>query len=275
MRLIQISDTHLSPQKSHFVENWAPLVAWIAAERPDLVIHTGDVTIDGAGVEADLAHCASLMRAIDVPFRVVPGNHDVGSSVNPKQPVTRERLAGWERHFGPDRWVHDQEEWRFIGLDALIVGSGSPEEADQLDWLDRVQEEAGGRHLAWFLHKPLFLEHPDEGDTGYWAIPPEPRRGLMERVRRHRVALVASGHLHQSHQLTCEGTHYVWAPSSAFLCGPAIAPPMPGEKHVGAVRYTLTRGAVAAEIVPVPRLDERFIDPIIEEIYPRLPSLKI
>ena len=30
MRIIQISDTHLSPGKTHFGDNWAPLAAWIA-----------------------------------------------------------------------------------------------------------------------------------------------------------------------------------------------------------------------------------------------------
>jgi len=70
---VQISDTHLSPQKSHFAENWAPLAAWIAAERPELVIHTGDLTIDGADDENDLRHCAGLMRDLGVRFRTVPG----------------------------------------------------------------------------------------------------------------------------------------------------------------------------------------------------------
>src|SRR6201987_683871 len=50
MRIIQISDTHLSRGKAHFADNWPPLAAWIAAQKPDLVIHTGDVTIDGADV---------------------------------------------------------------------------------------------------------------------------------------------------------------------------------------------------------------------------------
>jgi len=49
MRIVQISDTHLSPDKPHFVRNWAPLAAWIGDQHPDLVIHTGDVTADGAG----------------------------------------------------------------------------------------------------------------------------------------------------------------------------------------------------------------------------------
>ena len=55
MRFVQISDTHLSQDKPHFSDNWAQLAAWIADQHPDLVIHTGDVTFDGAGVEVDLS----------------------------------------------------------------------------------------------------------------------------------------------------------------------------------------------------------------------------
>ena len=61
MRIVQISDTHLSAVKAHFADNWAPLAEWIAAERPDLVIHTGDVTVDGADVEEDLRYAVELM----------------------------------------------------------------------------------------------------------------------------------------------------------------------------------------------------------------------
>lgn len=61
-RTVQISDTHLSPTTSQFADNWPPLAAWIAAQRPDLVVHTGDVTIDGAEKEEDLQHRAGLMR---------------------------------------------------------------------------------------------------------------------------------------------------------------------------------------------------------------------
>ena len=67
--MFQISDTHLSPDKPHFVRNWAPLAAWIADQHPDLVIHTGDVTADGAGVEADLSFSAQLMDELGIRSR--------------------------------------------------------------------------------------------------------------------------------------------------------------------------------------------------------------
>jgi alkaline phosphatase D len=272
MRIIQISDTHLSRGKPHFAANWPPLAAWIAAQNPDLVIHTGDVTIDGADVEDDLRYAAELMRSLGVRFRAVPGNHDVGDAGKPRQPVTAERLARWRAYFGPDWWVEDAEGVRFIGLDAMLLGSGNREEAAQADWLDGVMEDAGGRKIAWFLHRPLFLDNPDEPDTGYWSVEPESFSRLIELVRRRSVALVASGHLHKAHQTVRDGTRYVWAPASSFLVGPEIQPPMPGEKRLGAVLYEVHGSALEPSIIDVPGLAPYWLDDVIDEVYPRPPA---
>jgi 3',5'-cyclic AMP phosphodiesterase CpdA len=72
MRFVLISDTHLSQDKPHFSDNWALLAAWIADQHPDLVIHTGDVTFDGAGVEVDLSYAARLMDELGIRWRAVP-----------------------------------------------------------------------------------------------------------------------------------------------------------------------------------------------------------
>jgi 3',5'-cyclic AMP phosphodiesterase CpdA len=267
-RIIQISDTHISPAKAHFAGNWSPLAEWIAAQRPDLVIHTGDVTVDGADSDADLGHCAGLLAELGVPFRAVPGNHDVGDSNHHHQPVNRERVSRWNRHFGADRWVFDVEGWRLIGLDAMLIGSFQPEEAAQLAWLDGVMAQAKDRRFGWFLHRPLFIEDPDEGDTGYWSIKPEPRRVLLELVRRYGVALVASGHLHKAHDFSRDGTRYVWGPSAGFLGGPQIIPPMPGETRLGAVRYEFDGDRLDAAILEVPGLTEYWIEDVVDEVYP-------
>jgi 3',5'-cyclic AMP phosphodiesterase CpdA len=273
MRVIQISDTHLSPGKTHFLDNWPPLARWIAEQRPDLVIHTGDVTVDGAGVEEDLRHAAGLMRELGVPFRAVPGNHDVGDPGHPYQAIDAERLRRWRTHFSADHWVEDVENWRLIGFDTMLLGSAEPEEAAQEDWLRSVISEAGDRHIAWFLHRPLFLESPEEGDTGYWSVKPRPRARLIELARRHAVGLVASGHLHKAHDFRYRGTRYIWAPASAFLVGPRMkAPPMPGEHRLGAVIYKIDGGALEAEIVPIPGLTPHWIDDVVEEVYPRRPG---
>ena len=205
-RVAQISDTHLSPDKRHFASNWEPLVAWVDSHRPDLIVHTGDVTVDGADVEEDMAYCASILPACSAPVLCVPGNHDVGEANIRFQPVNGERIARWRRHFGPDQWWHDIDGWRSSASIPSILGSGDPEEERQFAWLERTLDEADGRGLAWFLHQPLFLAEPDEGDTGYWGVKPVPRKRLLELVDRYKVALVASGHVHKANDGQHGGT---------------------------------------------------------------------
>jgi 3',5'-cyclic AMP phosphodiesterase CpdA len=263
MRIVQISDTHLSRNQPGFLDNWASLAAWIAGQRPDLVIHTGDVTADGAGAEADLGFSAHLMGELGTRWRAVPGNHDVGDTRDARQPVNAERLRAWQRHFGPDRWVEDVAEgaqrWRLVGLDALLLGSGEPQEDEQALWLEQVMAEAGEQRIAWFLHRPLFLEDPGEGDTGYWSLKPRPRGALLALLRRHRVALVASGHLHKARDFAVEGTRYIWSPASSFLVG-AAQPVMPGEKRLGAVVYEFANTTLSARIAEVPGLTQHWLD---------------
>jgi len=271
MRIIQISDTHLSPGKAHFADNWPPLARWIAAQRPDLVIHTGDVTVDAADDQEDLRYAAELMRGLGVRFRAVPGNHDVGDAGHNHQPVNDQRLQRWHTHFGPDRWVEDVEDSRLIGFDAMLLGSGEREEARQADWLDAVMNDAAGRRISWFLHRPLFLDSPDEADTGYWSVKPQPRARLLELARRYSVGLVASGHLHRAHDFLNDGTRYIWAPATAFLVG-EMAPPMPGENRLGAVLYEIDGRTLEAGIIEVPGLSRHWIDDVAEEVYPRHPD---
>jgi hypothetical protein len=168
--------------------------------------------------------------------------------------VNVERLSAWQRHFGPDYWFEDIAEgahrWRLVGFDAMLIGSGKPEEDEQASWLEHVMAEAGGRQIAWFLHRPLFLEHSAEDYAGYWSIKPEPRGALMALVQRYKVAVVASGHLHKARDFTLEGTRYIWSPASSFLVG-AKQMEMPGEKWLGAVVYGLDSAGLTARIVEV------------------------
>jgi 3',5'-cyclic AMP phosphodiesterase CpdA len=268
VRVIQISDTHLSRMKPHFADNWSPIADWLKRQQPDLVVHTGDVTVDGADQEDDMQHCAELMRSLGLPVLAVPGNHDVGDAGDRHQPVDDVRLARWRRHLGPDRWVHDLEGWRLIGLNALLLGSDTAEETKQMEWLAAAMADAGGRKLGWFLHRPVFLDSPDEGDTGYWSVKPAPRKRLLDLLRRHDVALVASGHLHRAHDRLHDGTRYVWGPSSGFLVGPDMHPPMDGAAELGAVIYEFEGRDVSVNIARLRDLKPYWIDDVIHEVYP-------
>lgn len=267
-RVLQISDTHLSRAKPQFAQNWPPLRDWVHRQHADLVVHTGDLTVDGADHDDDVRDGAELMRALDATFLAVPGNHDVGEAGNPHQPVNDERLARWRRHFGHDWWAHDVEGWRLVGLDSMLFGSGHAEEARQVAWLHETLAGAGPRRIAWFTHRPLFIEDPNEGDLGYWSVKPPQRAPLLDLIRRYGVALVATGHLHKWHDRVLDGCRYIWGPSSAFLVGPHNQPELPGEKWLGAVVYDFDAADVAVRHAEVPGLTGFWIDDVLHIVYP-------
>lgn len=267
MKIVQISDTHLSPAKSHFNGNWEPVRAWIEAVAPDLVIHTGDVTIDGADHEDDITFSLDLIGQLSMPVLIVPGNHDVGHLPGSHQPVDPVRLARWRRLAGPDYWGRDHGDWRLLGLNSLLIGFEDEEEDRQFAWLEEQLVSRDGRRVAVFAHKPLFVDDPGEGDTGYWGIRPRQRQRLFDLFAEAEVALHASGHLHWAWTGKHAGTSLVWAPPTSFIID-TLERPMPGERLVGAVVHEFSEVNVKSEIIAVPGLTSHLLDPIVEEVYP-------
>ena len=51
------------------------VVSYVGACAPDLVIHLGDLSLDGAGNAADLRHGRIQLDRLPVAWHAVPGNH--------------------------------------------------------------------------------------------------------------------------------------------------------------------------------------------------------
>lgn len=268
MKVIQITDTHFSPSKTHFNNNWAPLLEWLEAEKPDLIIHTGDLTIDGADQVEDITFSLKLMRQASAPMLIVPGNHDVGHLPGSHQTVNQTRLNRWNHHVGSDRFIQDVDGWRLIGFNSLVLGRGDELEEEQLDWLAEAMAGAGERRIALFTHKPIFVDEPNEGDTGYWSIRPAPRVRLYELMARHDVGLVGSGHLHWAWKGAFNETSIIWAPAASFIIQ-KLEREMPGERLVGAVVHTFDGASVTSEIVTVPGMTAHVFDDVVHEVYPQ------
>ena len=87
-RVILVSDTHLSASAPQAQANWDAVVSYVGACAPDLVIHLGDLSLDGARNAMDLRHGRTQLDRLPAPWRAVPGNHDIGDNPWPGAPPT-------------------------------------------------------------------------------------------------------------------------------------------------------------------------------------------
>lgn len=267
MRIIQISDIHLTAEHDHFARNIGIIANSLAQLKPDLFIHTGDLSMDGARQAKDLELSKEWNAGLHAEVLSIPGNHDVGDLVSnrPDQPVNDARLSAWRDIIGPDRWSRTLGGWHLIGINAMLLGTGHPEEDEQFTWLASVL--ASSCPIAVFTHKPLCIDALSEGPRGYWTIPPEPRARLVALLSGKPVKLIASGHLHIQHQHMIDGVRHVWGPASSFVVG-ASQEDLGGERRLGFLEHVFGEDAVMSRFVRPDGLEELLLDPVRNEIYP-------
>jgi 3',5'-cyclic AMP phosphodiesterase CpdA len=253
-RIAQISDTHLSETKPYFVDNFVRIGEALRAAKPDLVVNTGDISLDGASEERDLAASRLLHDALGLPLRFLPGNHDLGDAqetAKGEAPIDSERRARYVKHFGPDWWSFDVPGWRVLGINALLLGSDLPEAAEQETAVAQAMQGLGLRSLALFLHKPLFDQSATESKISNRFLTLG-QRGRLSAMLGAAPALIVSGHVHQYRSSDAEGSHHVWGPSTAFVL-PERIQPIYGAKKVGYVEHTLQPdGTHESHLVEVP-----------------------
>jgi UDP-2,3-diacylglucosamine pyrophosphatase LpxH len=243
-RIIQISDPHLSRRRPFFQHNWEILIELMAAEAPDLIVCTGDMSFDGAAADGELAFAARQFERMAGPVLFVPGNHDIGNSLpdvrGGEVPITERRLQLYRQHFGPDCWLRDiGPSWRLIGLNSMLFGSGITAEMQQWELLERAISTAQGRSLMIFQHKPLYHREPAENVSTQSAIYPEHRERLRDMLARGRHCVVCSGHIHHYRTESWGKLAQIWAPSTSFTIGLPGQKPLPGIRRVGYLRHTL------------------------------------
>ena len=200
MRIVQISDTHLSHRGGVTNENFAVLADFVnEVLKPDLVVSSGDVVLLSPDGDEDRQCAARLHEAFRAPVRVLPGNHDVGEAG--EHPwmglsVTSERVANFRRSFGGDRFFDVEGDWALVGINSEVLSSGLPEEEEQWEWLGEMVAKVGHRQVLLFLHKPLWSPFP--GYTEHALAVPEPDRDrIMALFSSSRLRAVGSGHLHR------------------------------------------------------------------------------
>ena len=243
-RLTQISDTHLARRLPSLTQNFHRLSEYIDATRPDLVINSGDLAFDGPTNRDDLEFARELHHALPVACRYLPGNHDIGDNPTAIGPVPSQLASEADRQtfleiVGEDRWRFEAAGWCFIGLNSLVMNTGLAAEAEQFDWLASELSSTKGKPVALFLHKPLYLNTPDDPElpaTSIRYVPMPARSRLIDMLRAVDLRLVGSGHVHQRRDFTFGHVRHVWAPSAGFIISDKMQEVI-GTKEVGLVEY--------------------------------------
>lgn len=206
MRILQISDLHVpdldhlntdnDSRFGHIRGNILRQLSFIQSENPDLLVISGDLTME----DASRAGCKWLSENLpNIPTVIIPGNHDDPDLI-------------WEV-FGPTKCVSRDFYGEIIYEDCSIIFLDTSSDylpAEQRQFLDSLSM----RHPTL-----LFMHHPPAliGD-GYMSTN-QPLRNHVEAaqsINRTAIEHVFCGHFHNRADILCDGFQLHLTPSPAF-----------------------------------------------------------
>jgi len=153
MRIVQLSDSHLSRDKpSRAAELKACISAINALEpKPDLVVHTGDITHDGD--REDYLIARKLLDELSVPYFVLAGNRDHRRWLI--------EVFSDGRHLRSDmafaHYAVEDFDLRLIMLDSMSEESNKGQLCEaRLEQIEQMVMADPSRPTALFIHHPPF-----------------------------------------------------------------------------------------------------------------------
>ena len=187
--------------------------------NPDFVVICGDMVHNSDSDEQfqELIRISRLLNE-DIKLYWVAGNHDVGDK------PTRAGLAQYKEQFGEYNYSFQEENCYFIVLNSSICyDPGSvPDEWDILiSFLEKELQIAASvqqRHKIIFMHHPLYLNDPNEGDN-YFVIPSARRAKIIDLITEYDVSAVFTGHLHRNNYKKIGNTELVSTGPVGFPLG--------------------------------------------------------
>lgn len=213
MIFAQISDSHCAPDGEliyGFVDMNARLERTVdhinaLSLRPDLVLHTGDVTHNATIPEARAAK--TILDRLECPYYVVPGNHD-----------TRDTL--WDVFGGAAipsmkngflTYAVDTPTLRFLAMDSIIEGADGGALCDQrAHWLETHLNARKNFPVVIFQHQPPHKCGVPESDID--GFEGADRLGAII-ARNPNIERILCGHIHRTTYARWKGTIVATAPS--------------------------------------------------------------
>jgi hypothetical protein len=224
LRFVQISDSHIGFAKEPNKDVVATLELAIAKinalpERPELLIHTGDLTHLSTPKEFDTV--AQLLATAKVGHVVcVPGEHDIiGESQYLKRFGKGTKGEGW--------LSFDLGGIHFVGL-VNVASQGTDKGLgvlgnDQLAWLEADLAARGAdTPIVVFAHVPLLAVYPAWG----WGTSDGDR--ALAILKRFASVTILNGHIHQVFQKVEGNVTIHTARSTAFPQPEPGKAPSPG-----------------------------------------------
>ena len=194
MQIAQITDTHIlaraseQPRGRSRAENLRLCVEDINRQRPDAVVHTGDMVQHGLPEEYE--HLREILSLLEAPLYVIPGNRDEREAL---------RAAFGDQAYLPKNgdFLHytvEDHPLRLVALDSTAAGERKGVYCQQRQaWLDGV-----------LIHHPPF--DIDDHYIGGYRRPGE-AEDLAGVVSRHpQVLRLLCGHVHCPTERTWAGT---------------------------------------------------------------------
>jgi 3',5'-cyclic AMP phosphodiesterase CpdA len=196
MRFAHLSDLHFG--QNVCPEKLRSLVDDLIAQRPDLLVLTGDVT--DRGKVSEFRRAAKFLDAMGVPFISVPGNREIGVSAFREWMFPKFAMARYRKFIGPsDRILHRCEDSRvlFLGVNSVHSFPAWPGTISRQTryWLKQQASESAGYVKILFLHHPVL---PVIRSSSYWAHTLSDAGEILNICSDTRIALILQGHKHRS-----------------------------------------------------------------------------
>lgn len=229
--LVQISDTHIGFNKPANPDVGATLTRSIELvnsmhTRPELIIHTGDITHLSKPQEFDTAQqLLSKLRVSEL--HTVPGEHDVADAT----------VSEYFNRFGSPSnnngyYSFDHAGVHFIALINVLhfkAGGLGALGVEQLLWVENdLKGRSASTPIVVFAHMPLWSVYQPWG----WGTEDAPI--LISLLRRFGSVTILNGHIHQVVQKVEGRITFHTAPSTAYPQpapgagsgpGPLLVPP--------------------------------------------------
>jgi len=189
---VQLCDTQLGMGGyNHDIETFNQAVKQINSLNPDFVLICGDLVNDAT--DSSYADFKNIRDKFNIPCYCAPGNHDVGNIPNDST------LSFYRKTIGKDYYKIENKGFSFVVTNSLLWKEDIINESEKHDdWFKEMLKSIKLKKQPIFIvgHYPLFVNNIEEQE-GYFNLPLEKRKELLNLFDQNNVVAYLSGHAHK------------------------------------------------------------------------------